>query len=242
MKVNNLISYDYLVYSAPKTGGQSLSESLAKKYKIYHTHGEKFFTNKYPGQENSIELATFISDQKSKNNNFTIIGSFRFPIEMSISLFFQSSEFLLEEKIDFDNLSNEYVDKLINIFNTNILWDTEFLGMFETVPIDKINFEYNQEFYDFKHNNIRCIMVNFSNIKKWSKILKENAQIEIIESTKNLSSNKNYNKLYNSFKKRYKPPVEYLESLFDKTKFPVLHKLISPDRIQKYYNCWKYKQ
>ena len=52
---------DILIYSSPKTGGNTLQINLiVGGYNVYYTHSREFFTTPFPGQNNSISLEKYI--------------------------------------------------------------------------------------------------------------------------------------------------------------------------------------
>jgi hypothetical protein len=208
---------DILIYSDPKTGGNTLKSTLINsKFKVYYTHDKNFFILDFPGQSNKIQLVDYINNE-SKHKKLTIISIFRNELDRLISYFFQSFAYLTHtpEK----NICNIPTDELINIFN-NILLNTDKLncninGFFELFPneLKNFNFNFNEKYALWENNNIIFIVLRFEDINNWPTILNKifNTDIKTLINS-NFTDKKNYKNNYKEFKMKYQPidiPLRY---------------------------------
>lgn len=213
---NNIVPIDILIYSSPKTGGNTLETTFKNKnFKVYYTHNNNFFKSEGPiCQNNNMNIIDYINIQvKFRKDNIissklNIIGIYRTPIERLISLFFQNYNI-----INIDNfLSNKSINELIIEFNNKHL-DLNSLD-FTICELYDLNLYFNNDnklIENLKNGHciielnkyINIILLNFNNINEWDKILSNifNKTIKTINA--NYSKNKDYNLLYNDFKTKY---------------------------------------
>lgn len=223
--------YDFLVYSAPKTGGQSIGAILSSKYKVYHTHSKKFFINTFPGQNNAISLDKFIDS----NSKLKIIGSYRKPIECIISAIFQQigdNYIILPDGLKITENNMKYVT---NILNSRLANYNEPKGIFEIVNIDLI--KEIKPYYTLTINSKHVLIMKYDDIENYDKIINKVYGIQLECKSKNKSSDKNYYNIYKKFMEMYKIPIALLTNVINNS--PILHKIYSTREIEMYFNKWK---
>lgn len=229
--INKLCDIDIICLTSGKCGSSTLNKTLKKNgYKSIKVHGKEDFINQY-NYDGLIDLI----NESSKNKKIYLIDSYRTPIERKISSFFQNL------KSHVPNYNEKTIKDLIDIFNTDFLQHIE-----EQESIDCIMLEYGLKLFDsfdFKKRyilkqkgNIVFVKILFSDINKWDKILSDILNKEIKMHDDNISSNKEYYKLYNDFKTEYKIPKSYID---DKLKNNKYFKIFNTLNEQKeYINKW----
>jgi hypothetical protein len=206
---NNVLPIDILIYSAPKTGGNTLEASLNNKdFKVYYTHNKDFFViNNDICQSNDISLENYIKTQISfrvngiYNKKFYIFCSYRELLDRHISMFFQNYEIYKNTY----NLHNLNIQELICFFNNNILSFTEkeipFLELFN---IDLNKFNKVENYYIYSLNTYCDIVIfKFNNINNWNKSLKYLLNNDFTLINGNYSKNKSYYSLMKDFINNY---------------------------------------
>jgi len=204
------------VFCGGKCGTSTLFQTFKNNgYDTLVTHGLEYYNN-HLRSENSRSITEILEDTSNEYKNVYFFDSYRTPIERKISSFFQNIH------LTFPNYNELSTDYLINYFDKNLLKDIE-----EVHPIDEMLTYYNVPLFktfDFsKGYNIitqKCsngtnkifVKLLFKDIHIWDKILTEIMGKQIILYNENLSKNKNYYKLYNEFKKKYKVPKWYIDN------------------------------
>ena len=205
---NNILPIDILIYSAPKTAGNTLEATLIKNnYKTYYTHNKDFFIiNNDVCQGNDISLENYIETQilfrKNKyNKKFYIFCSYRELLERHISMFFQNYEIYKNNY----NLHNLNIQELILFFNNNILSFTKKeLPFLELFNIDLNKFIKFKNHYIYSLNQYcDIVIIKFNDINLWPNILKEILKTDFTLINNYYSKNKSYFSLMNEFKKHY---------------------------------------
>jgi hypothetical protein len=202
-----------LIYSAPKTAGNTLQQTLIYNgLKVYYTHSKSFFEDKFPGQNNIISLNEYIQ-KESKNKKLTIITIFREDLPRMISSFFESFQYIHDSK---KNIEDYEINDLINIFNDLLYKKTHFKfniinGFFELFPeeIKNFKFDHSEKYGIWENNNIRFIVLRYRDINKWPSILSNILNINIKNLVnENFTENKKYNNKYKEFIKNYRIPID----------------------------------
>ena len=222
------------VFCSGKSGGTTLSKTLYKNnYNIIHYH-----TSVYSGIFNSknnnlynINVLDLIKQNMSIHNEIYIIDSYRTPIERKISSFFQNLN-ILDYSKNIKDLINDFNTVFLNIENYHSINE-----VFDYFKIDNFNkFDFEKRYNLYKHKNINIIKLRFADINDWNKILSEIFQKEIIIYSDNISENKEYKDVYKKFKKQYKIPKDYLETILnDKT----LNIYMSSEEKEEYKKFWE---
>ena len=234
---NNKIIF---VYSAPKVGSTSIVSSLrifgADKFVIIHIHDEEML--KVLGHINGITVNEIILFNKYLGKDVYVIDVYRSPIERKISVFF--------EKIGayhFNNTEtsvNEYnVTKVINRFN-NIF---DYIGLGDHfIDMYNINipnqFDYKNKYLLVEENGIKYIKLRLKDSVMWGHILTNIFGTRICVIKDYESTNKPIKKLYNSFKREYKIPNNFLDNIMQCKYFNYYY---SPEEKIQYFNEWSQK-
>lgn len=238
VKVNKNIKYDILIFSNPKTGGQTLDLTLGKKYLVYHTHDKYFFNEKYPGQENEILFNNFLKNNLT--NKSIIISCYRTPIERLISLIFQNNNNINNLK-DFNKIFYQFVDNnIINetTFHANFIFEDNFTNLND---LEKINNKYHIYQVTSKYNN-KCYLFKFEELRNLHNILNIILNTNYFTIDKiikgNIGENKIYASVYSKIKNKFKIQIEYLNKIINYKHIPIFFKLKSREEIINYYNFW----
>jgi len=228
-RLNRLKKYKGIkvfIYCGGKCGSTTLENSL-KQYMPLRLHNN-----------NSLDVSIFdiINQNASIHDKIYIIDSYRTPIERSVSSFFENINKHLP------NYKKYKLRDLIHYFNDKHIYNLE-----EYHPIDEIMSHYNLPLFDTfdfekKYNllvykNINFIKIRFNDIYNWSNILSEIFQTPITLQNDNISKNKDYNNLYNNFKKVYYLPNLYYDVTLPNNKNFKIYNTI--DEQKKYYEKWK---
>lgn len=206
---DNITPYDVLIYSAPKSGGNTLQTTLMNNnLKVYYTHDKMFFESSNPAcQNNKILLLEFINKQLEfrktsiYNKKLNIFCIYRPMLERQISAFFQNYEIYVN-KYNINKLNNY---NLINYFNNNILnFDITDIPIFETFDIQLDKFKKNNNYYVYELNDwCNIYIISFKDINNWCNILRDiyNESFKLVNS--NYSINKYYYNIMKNFKNEY---------------------------------------
>jgi hypothetical protein len=133
---------DILIYSAPKTAGNTLEFNLTKSnYNVYYTHDSHFFSSSYPCQNNNISLNEYITNE-SASKKLVIIMIYREYVDRIISHFFQSFEYFYNVE-NCENINDIPTDELIDFFNKLVNLSLKKNNTY-IFPIDKLNLKINK--------------------------------------------------------------------------------------------------
>uniref|UniRef100_A0A6C0IA49 Sulfotransferase domain-containing protein n=1 Tax=viral metagenome TaxID=1070528 RepID=A0A6C0IA49_9ZZZZ len=232
--MNNI---DILIYSLPKTGGNTLRNTLEHfNFKTYYTHDKYFFQAKFPGQNNSISLKKYI-ENNSENKKLTIITVYRDSFFRNISLFFQSFEY--KYKLDINNIT---VESLIDIYNSNLQNNyNEKNGLFETFPneLTEFKFDHTKKYSLWESGNIRFVVLRYNDINSWPDILSNIFDIECKQlKNSNYSPSKKYYNVYKKFLNTYKINNIEFEKLINSIELDIF---FTEDEKNKYIESIKEK-
>ena len=235
MSILYMDNIDILIYSAPKTAGNTLQTNLTEAgYKVYYTHDTFFFSAPFPGQNNNMSLKEYIK-KESNSKKLIIIMIYREFVERIISLFFQSFKYFykLDQNETIDNVP---IDKLIKFFNNNVLINyinknnynnniTD--GFFELFPdqtkafID--NYNISNDYSTWNKDNIQFVVLNYHNIKNWeSNLIQIFGKKISLNVSVNTSEKKDYSDTYNNFKNKYILPKHLSNEIFEINGYPTL--------------------
>lgn len=239
VKVNKNTKYDILIFSNPKTEGQTLNLTLNKKYQVYHTHNKYFFNGKYPGQENEILFNIFLKNNLT--NKSIIISCYRTPIERLISLIFQNSNNNINNLKDFNKIFYQYVDNdIINetTHHANFIFNDNFTNLND---LKLINNKYNIYQLISKNNN-KCYLFKFEELCNLHNILNIILNTNYFTVDKinkgNIGDKKTYASIYSKIKNKFKIQIEYLNKIINYKHIPIFFKLKSREEIINYYKFW----
>jgi hypothetical protein len=238
--------YEIFIFCGGKCGGTTLANTFhVNNYKTCHLHSftcvgnfEYYKTNP---EQNRIKnkLSTKdsffeILENSCKDKKVYIIDSYRNPIERKISSFFQN---IHQHLPDYKTCE---ITQIIDIFNRDFLYKLDEYHPFDDIlnyyKIDKpkcFNFDKGYDLIEF--DNKVFIKLLFNNINKWSNILSEILDRELVLCPTNLTKNKPINYLYDKFLKCYKIPKEYLNILSEDTHFKYYN---TEEQQNDYINKW----
>ena len=225
---------DVLIYSSPKTAGNTLQQNLINSgYNLYYTHDCNCFNGQFPGQNNSLPLKEYI-EKESENKKLTIIMIYREYLERVTSLFFQSFKYLYNDPNM--NINDVETNDLITYFNDNVL--TNYInyndynfnindGFFELFPEEINNFRenYNEDerYSVWTKGNIQFVVLNFRNIKNWESNLSQIFGKEIkMSRNANFTNEKFYFNKYKDFKSKYVLPRKLYSKIYEEYGYPTL--------------------
>lgn len=228
------------VYSAPKVGSTSIVSSFRifgiEKIDIIHIHDEEML--RVLTNVTDITVNEIILFNKYLGKDVYVINVFRSPIERKISTFFEkigSYHFNVE-----DNQVNNYnVTRVINRFNNIFPWignGDHFIERYNIKIPD--SFDFIKKYLIVIENDIKYITIRLKDSNEWGTILTNIFGFNIRTIKDYESSNKPIKDLYNTFKNRYKIPINLLEEIKnDKS----LNYYYSQDELNGYYNNWLVK-
>jgi hypothetical protein len=227
--------YNVFVFCGGKCGGSTLAETFDKNnYKAIHLHGFNCAGFNNPGI-NLTNIHDILENSCKNYKHVFVIDSYRNPIERKVSAFFQNIN------IHLPNYENLTIEEIINFFNKNLLNDIEnyhsinnILDYYKIPRFKKFDFENGYNLC--KKDNKIFIKILFKDIKNWDKILSKIFKKNIVIHPKNLTKDKENNKLYEAFKKNYRIPKEYLENVLTKdTEFQIYN---TQEEQDKYLKKW----
>lgn len=207
-----------IIYCGGKCGSSTLYNTFSSnKYHCIHTHGH-------------------ISEIENLEDKIYIIDSYRDPIERKISSFFQNICSHLNKSIE--DIKNIHIEYLIKIFNDNYLLIPENYNPLDIdYPIfNNTEFDFVNEYSIKTMNNRTFIKLRFKKINFWNNILSKIFKKKIDIYPDNLSKNKDYSHIYNSFKKKYKVPISILNYIYKFDK--LFNKYNTKEEKHYYYKYW----
>jgi len=229
---NTHYDYDVFVFCGGKCGGATLTKTLSEsEYKVCHLHDSK--TTGIIESDIDTKNVFNIIDEISKTKTVYIIDVYRRPIERKISAFFQNID------IELPNYKNYETDELINYFNLNCL-----LYLENYHPIDEVlehyklplfnSFDFKKGYNIIEHENKKIIKILFNDLPKWENILSNIFCKNIKLVSENLTQNKkDIYHLFQSFKKQYKIPKDYIYLIKKNNEFKIYNKKINQKKYIK---------
>lgn len=192
-----MIEYNkVLIYQYGKVGSTSIRQSETNsKYcpNIQNTYDEQVI------QTHSHEVATDILD---KYKNVLVINIVRLPIDRDISSFFERIKLHCK---DYNELST---NELIQIYEQSYSvkgtdrWMCNFFKIFN-IDIDNFKFDRTNKYNKLRFNGNDILLFRFEDLKYITSSILPKYNIFVNEK-KNVSSEKPYAKVYETFKKIYK--------------------------------------
>jgi hypothetical protein len=244
----------YFVFASGKTGSQTLTKSLIKKFgraSVLHVHSGAHFKE---GRKSEHSLKEVIINSSKKFDKVYVIDSYREPFERGISSFFQNID------KHCPNWRSMSVDEVINFFNENKLYLLDIYHSYHeswgyfSIPID-VSFDFEKGYIIREHENIVFVKTRLKEAHRWNQIFSEVFGLGINFNYENDSSEKDYFTLYSEFKQKYKLPQEIknnflsilesdLSNLNIGTPFYLswseMKKFMTEEEIENYLKKWIY--
>lgn len=227
--MNNI---NFFVYTGGKTGGSTLTTTLEYYYnktQVLHTHSDYWLRKKHNYNDGVLNL---IENNSKIHDEIYVFCVYREPISRTISSFFQN---LRKRYKSFEDLTTL---NLINDFDNNNFFEMEnyypqidILTRFFTTK--DFEFDFTKSYVIKKKHNINFVFMRFDDLSIWGKILSEILKTEIILFSSNLSTQKNYYKLYQDFKENYKVSDCICKNLIEDKLLNIFHTEIERDMIIK---------
>ena len=195
----------YFVFASGKTGSQTLTKSLIKKFgraSVLHVHSGAHFKE---GRKSEHSLKEVIINSSKKFDKVYVIDSYREPFERGISSFFQNID---KHCPDWEKMST---DEVIGFFNEKKLYLLDLYhsyyeswGYFD-ISTD-VEFDFEKGYITTQFENIIFIKTRLKEAHRWTEIFSEFFGGGVSFNHENNSSEKKYNAQYLDFKKEYKLP------------------------------------
>jgi hypothetical protein len=235
MDLTNLkYQYDVIIYCGGKCGSLTLTKTFENaNYNVLHTHSDIEFV--YSNKEISDYYDCYtVKDLITKqiSDKVYIIDSYRTPIEREMSSFFEN--IITRFNIDYYKIN---INILIYYFNKYLLGtiDSYHPLDIETPIFNDIKFNFENEYITKKIDNKIYIKLRLKSSDKWTKILSEIFQKNIIITNINIAANKNYNNIYKEFISKYRLPNHYLKNIIND---PVFLKYNLELEQLEYFKYW----
>lgn len=222
------------IYCGGKCGSSTLEQTFRKyNYNVIRLHYNKEFKLTHKTNRDVYDVLC----ENSKKNKIYIIDSYRTPLERKISSFFENI------KTDLPNYDKLTIEELINVFNTKFLNNIEeYHSINEIMNHNKIplfdSFNFTDKYIKIEKDNIVYIKLRFSDISEWNNILSSIFQKKIEVHSANLTKNKAIYDLSEKFKKSYKVPKAYINSILNNREFNVFN---SEQEKISYKSYWMQK-
>ena len=222
---------DCIVLCGGKCGSSTLTTTMRHNgYKTIKVHNEQDFITqfKYNGLEASINAS-------SSSKPLIIIDSYRTPLERKISSMFHNLNVHMGK-------TNATYKEIVEVFNTRLINNIENYDSMDCI-LKKMNalfknFDFERGYSVKKIGNITFIKLLFKNISIWDVQLSNILNKQITIKTSNISKNKPYTKLYETFKQNYKVPLIELEIMCKTGSFKLYNSELEQ---QSYFNLHKLK-
>jgi hypothetical protein len=230
---NNII----FIYTPPKVGSTCLVSSIrisaSHKFSIIHIHDEimlNFFTG-----ITTITINEIIEYNSYIGKNVFVIDIYRTPIERKFSEFFEKiSPYHFNNSED--NINDYNIKRIINRFNKvfpYLALGDHYIDKYN-IPIPE-SFDNTNNFLNIKHNNINYIKLRLKDSGHWGQILSKILCTEIVIISDYETNNKIIGKLYSKFKKEYRLPNNYFETIKNDK---YLQFYYSEEERNSYLNLW----
>lgn len=212
-----------ILYQMGKVGSSTLKESLTKyDLKTLHIHRYFFFN-----QNEKLNFRFFIYKLRKAitfdyfliKKRIKVITFYRDPLQRNISSFFQNLKFYFSgeelESLTFEKVRDKF-NSIEKIHSTPNNWfEVEFKRKLK-IDIFDHPFDRDAGYSVFSKKNIDvfiCTTEKINTLKLEFGVFLGVENFELIQ--KNVGDNKWYKELYNEFKKRYTPPLELLDELYN---------------------------
>lgn len=228
--------FNVFVFCGGKCGGSTLTETFNKNnFNAVHLHGFNCLGFNNPHDVDLTNIFDILESSCKTYEKVFVIDSYRNPIERKVSSFFQNISIYLP------NYKNISIEEIINFFNDELLNTIEnyhsindILNHYK-IPLFK-TFDFEKGYNLCKQNKLIFIKILFKDIKNWNNILSKIFKKKIIIYPKNLTKDKENNKLYVEFKEKYRIPKKYIENVLSKdTEFQIYN---TKQQQDKYIKKW----
>lgn len=225
------------IYSLPKVGSTSLVSSLRlfgiEKMDIIHIHDEEML--KVLANITNVKINEIILYNKYLGKNVYVINIYRSPIERKISTFFEKIGGYHFNNED-DKVNNYNISRVIHRFNNIFPWignGDHFMDRYDIDIPEK--FDHSKKYIMVNKNGINYISMRLKDSVNWGNILTTIFGFEIRTIKDYESSKKTIKDLYNTFKRNYKIPINFLN---DQMNDKYLKYYYSEEELTNYYKEW----
>ena len=232
-----------IIYQFGKVGSSTIKSSL-DKFGVKSKHIHRLSFTKYEVKPNLINLLRKIPirflifwETRIRNKKIKIITGYRDPLPRNISAFFQSLNYFVPDK------NNHHPKGLIqafenesNLMKTPVDWFNDEFLKFCNIDITKYVFDKKKGFTIISNKYFDVFIYRLDKLS--------NLELEInkfigLNSFKlinaNIAEKKWYNRLYNDFKKEYKPNEKTLNDVYSNE---VIKWFYSSEEIEKLKSKW----
>lgn len=244
-KMSQLEDVTFFVYSGRKSGSSTLNYSFLNLNNTLsiQIHNNEDFLFKY-GQTNFTSIFELVENNMKKHKQIFIVDSYRTPIEKKISSFFEDIDTYIPNYRECD------ISYLITYFNKKYIYGKNCSHVYteDYEPLDEMlehfklpgikKFDFDKKYTLIKHKNLVFLKLRFNEIKIWESLISTVIGKSFVLMDKNISSDKNYNDVYEKFKSQYKIPKEFLEKLKSDVRFNTYN---SKTEQIKYIKDWSAK-
>jgi len=211
-KLFNTHTSNYIfVYTPPKVGSttlvSSLRVSLSNSYNVIHIHDE-IMLSVLTGI-NNVKINDIIEYLYSEGKNVFVIDVYRTPIERKMSEFFEKISTYHFNNSE-ENINNYTVKRVSDRFNKLFPHLENGDHYFDKYNIiNPIQFDFINKYTIQQQNGITYIKLRLCDSKLWGTILSKIFETDIVLITDYKTQSKCIGKLYDTFKKEYKLPINY---------------------------------
>ena len=216
------------VFSGMRTGSNTLIKSLNDSgIECKGAHNARHFYLKYQGN-----LTQHLQDL----GNFTIVKSYRTPIEQLISIFFlhnfSKNGNDIFDIFDIQKLNKKFIKDFEYLYRQLIEEDLNtFLRRNSIIETD---FDYEKKYNKITNNGVTLVTVRFNEISDWGQILSEALGKRIRVSEDNVN--------YHSKFKEFKEALVINRYIYNVIERDINLKIfLTESERQKYLNYWKQK-
>ena len=226
-----------IVYTMGKTGTKSIYNSLLTanlRRPLFYLHclsrEGTFFANRlsmtsaHSAPVKNYWVSLYLNKIISGNSNisFDLISCVRDPIAVNISGFFQTIEhwipnfnsMLRNKSIDIQDMVKIFFDQYPHNFPLN-WFDNEVRNIFDVDVYDS-NYNHDTGYQSIQNNKAHMVIFRLDKLEKFCAVgLQKELNLHNIKLSKhNISKNKSYGKIYNSFLDTIQIPEDYLNMMY----------------------------
>lgn len=240
-KLFNTSTDNYVfVYTPPKVGSTtlvtSLRISLGKTHNIIHIHDETML--KVLTKIHDVKINDIIRYLSSEGKNVYVIDIYRTPIERKMSEYFEKiSPYHFNNSEE--NISSYSINRITQRFNKlfpHIRTDDHY---FEKYDIETpVQFDFDAKYTLQTIHGMKYIKLRLCDTMQWSSILSNLFYSKIVIINDYKTEDKGIGNLYKKFKREYRIPANYLESVINCKYFLFYY---SETERNKYIKEWRAK-
>jgi len=237
---NTHASHYIFVYTPPKVGSttlvSSLRVSLSNSYNVIHIHDE-IMLNVLTGI-NNIKINDIIEYLYLEGKNVFVIDVYRTPIERKMSEFFEKISPYHFNNTE-ENINNYTIKRVSDRFNKLFPHLENSDHYFDKYNIlNPIQFDFTNKYTIQEENGIKYIKLRLCDSNLWGTILSNIFGTDVVLITDYKTETKSIGKLYDTFKKEYKLPINYFD-IIQNCKY--LQFYYNEEERNNYLNLWRNK-